>query len=92
MKHECHVEVWSLGRQQLEVSFSYASFSLDTGLILHLSRCIIRLHRMLDMQTIVTDDRGVSLSVTRSNWVAARAVCAGSFGAAFAESFWPLVC
>jgi len=58
---------------------------------------------MHDMQPIVTDNRrvcryvslSVSLSATRSHSVqpfeTARAVCARSFGAAFAKSLWPLV-
>jgi len=61
---------------------------------------------MHEMQTIVTDDRGVcpsvDKSVTRLN-SAASAMCAAhslyrgftarrSFGAAFAKSLWPLVC
>jgi len=49
---------------------------------------------MHEMQTIVTDVRGVCLSVclyvTRLNSVA-RAVCVGSFDAAFAKLLWPLV-
>jgi len=49
---------------------------------------------MYHMQTIVNDNRcvclSVSLSVTRLN-SAAHAVCAGSFGADFAESRWPLL-
>jgi len=54
-----------------------------------------RLHLTHEMQTIVTGDRKsvslpVSLSVTRLN-SAARAVCAGSFGAAFAKSLWPFL-
>jgi len=59
---------------------------------------IIRLHRMHEMQAILTDVRGVclSVSVTRLKSAAARAVyvaclCAGSFGAAFVELLWPLV-
>jgi len=53
---------------------------------------------MHEMQTIVNDVRGVCLSVRLSVSLfvtplnsAARAVCAGSFGAAFAKSLWPLV-
>jgi len=51
------------------------------------------MHKML---AIVTDVRGVSLSVTWLKSVAARAVyaacmCVGSFGAAFAKCLWPLV-
>jgi len=42
---------------------------------------------MHKMQTIVTDVRGVCLSVCH----ATRAVCAGSFVAAFAKLLWPLV-
>jgi len=45
---------------------------------------------MHEMQTIVTDDCGVCLSVMRLN-LATRAVCAGSFGAAFVKSLWPLI-
>jgi len=49
---------------------------------------------MHEMQTIVTDVRGVcpyvSLSVTRLN-SAESAVCEGSFCTAFAKSLWPLV-
>jgi len=44
-------------------------------------------------QTIVTDVRGVCLSVTQLKSVAARAVyavCAGSFGAAFVKLLWPV--
>jgi len=51
----------------------------------------IRLFLMHEMQTVVTDVRGVCLSVTRLN-SAAHTVCAGSFGAAFAKLLWPLVC
>jgi len=59
---------------------------------------VFRLHRMHETQTIVIDVRGVCLSVslsvcltdTRLNSVA-RAVRAGSFGAAFAKLLWPLV-
>jgi len=40
------------------------------------------------MQTIVTDVRGVCLSVTQLN-LAVRAVCAASFGAAFVKLLWP---
>jgi len=58
---------------------------------------------MHEMLTIVTDVRGVCLSVcpsvrqsvcqfvTRLNSAAMRAVCEGSFGAAFAELLWPFV-
>jgi len=50
---------------------------------------------MHEMQTIVTDDRGVCLSVGLSVMqlnLTAHAVSAGSFGAAFTKSLWPLVC
>jgi len=43
---------------------------------------------MHEMQTIVTDDHGVCLSVTLSD---TRLHCTGSFGAAYAKSLWPLV-
>jgi len=50
---------------------------------------------MHEMQTTVSDDRGVCLSVCLSHSVqpfeAARAVCTGSFGAAFAKLLWLLV-
>jgi len=57
-----------------------------------------RLHRI--MLTILTDVRGVCLSVCLSvtrlkSAAAARAVyavCAGSFGATFVKILWPLVC
>jgi len=59
-----------------------------------LLQCVIRLHRMHEMLTILTDVRGVCqsvcLSVTRIK-LAARAVCAWSCGAAFAKCLWPLV-
>jgi len=46
---------------------------------------VIRLHRMHEMQAIVTNVRGVCSSVCQS-------VChAGSFGAAFAKRLWSLV-
>jgi len=45
---------------------------------------------MHQMQTIVTDVRGGCLSVMRLN-SAARAVCAGSFGAVVAKLLWPFV-
>jgi len=53
---------------------------------------------MHDMLTVLTDVRGVCLSVTRLKSAAACAVyvacyvCAGSFGATFAKCLWPLVC
>jgi len=40
---------------------------------------------MHEMLTILTDVRRVCLSVTRLISAAARAVCAGSFGAAFVK-------
>jgi len=46
---------------------------------------------MYEMQTIVTDVRGVCLSARPSVCHAARSVCAGSFGAAFARLLWLLV-
>jgi len=51
---------------------------------------------MHEMQTIVTDVRGVCLSVRPSICHGAKfggecSVC-GSFGAAFAKLLWPLVC
>jgi len=60
---------------------------------------IITLHRLHEMQTIVTDVRGVCLSACLSRGLnrrrrvqcTPRAVCAGSFGAAFAKCLWPLV-
>jgi len=53
---------------------------------------VFRPHQMHEMQAFVTDDRGVCqsvcLSVTRgSTREAARAVCAGSFAAAFDKLF-----
>jgi len=52
---------------------------------------VFRLYRMHEMHNILTDVRGVSqsvcLSVTRLKSAAARAVCAGSFGAAFVNVF-----
>jgi len=58
-----------------------------------------RLHRMYEMLTILTDIRGVCLSVCLSrglHWqqrvqCTPRAVCAVSFGAAFDKCLWPLV-
>jgi len=44
---------------------------------------------MHEMQTIVTDVCGVCRSVTRFK-SAARAVCGGSFGAAFDKLLWRL--
>jgi len=57
------------------------------------SDIIFRLHRMHEMQTIVTDVRGVCLSVCLSRGSSRRRVqCVrGSFGAAFAKLLWPLV-
>jgi len=54
---------------------------------------------MHEMLTIVTDVRGVCLSVCLSSDLnrrrrvqcTPRAVCVGSFGAAFAKHLWPLV-
>jgi len=49
---------------------------------------------MHEMLTIVTDVRGVCLSVCLSrglNRRKPRAVCAGSFCAAFAKCLWPFV-
>jgi len=46
---------------------------------------LVRLHRVHEMQTIVTDVCGVSLSVSHAVNLTARAVCAGSFDAAFAK-------
>jgi len=48
---------------------------------------------MREMQTIVTDDRGVCLSVCLSVCHAAQLsfTVRVSFGAAFAKSLWPLV-
>jgi len=53
---------------------------------------IIGLHRMHELQTIsfVTDVSGVCPSVCLSHG-STRLHCAGSFGAAFAKSLWPLV-
>jgi len=60
-----------------------------------------RLHRMHEMLTILTDVRAVSVSLPvclsrglnrqRRVQCTPRAVCAGSFGAAFARCLWPLV-
>jgi len=56
---------------------------------------VFRLHRMHEMQTIVTDVRGVCQSVRPSVCLSvcysARAVCAVLFGAAFAKLLWRLV-
>jgi len=56
---------------------------------------IIRLHRMHEMQTILTDGRGVCLSCgfnrQRRVQCTQRTVCAGSFGAAFVKLLWPPV-
>jgi len=55
---------------------------------------VFRLHRMHEMQTIVTDVRGVCLSISLSAmWLelsgcvqcVPHAVCTGSFGAAFTK-------
>jgi len=54
---------------------------------------------MRDVLTIVTDVRGVCLSVSLSRSLTRRqcvqcmlhAMCAGSFGEAFAKCLWPLV-
>jgi len=54
---------------------------------------------MHEMLTVVIDVRGVFMSVCLSrslNWrrrmqSTPYAVCVGSFGAAFAKCFWPLV-
>jgi len=51
---------------------------------------------MHEMLTILTDVHGVCLSVSLSvTWLqsaaAPCAMCAGSFGAAFAKCLWPLV-
>jgi len=53
---------------------------------------LFRLHRMHEMQTIVTDVSGVcpSVCLTRG-YSAARAVCAGLFDAAFTKTLWPFV-
>jgi len=48
-----------------------------------------RLHRMHEMQTIVTDLRGVRLSVCHAAHLGFTE--RGLFGAAFAQSLWPLV-
>jgi len=53
---------------------------------------IFKLHRMHEMQTIVTDVRGVYLSVCPSvSLSVTRLTVRGSFSAAFAKSLWPLV-
>jgi len=64
----------------------------DLQLQLRVLYSIIRLHQMYEMQTTVTNVRGV-LSVcssmrytTQLTWLN----CVGSFGAAFAKSLWPL--
>jgi len=46
---------------------------------------------MREMPTIVTDVRGVCLSVTQLK-SAAHALCVGSFSAAFAKLLWPQSC
>jgi len=51
---------------------------------------IIRLHQMHELQTIVTDVRGVCLSVNLSRG-STQLHRVGSFGAIFAKSLWPLV-
>jgi len=45
---------------------------------------------MHEMQTIVTDDRGVCPSVCHAAQLGF--TVRGSFGAAFVKSLWPLVC
>jgi len=45
---------------------------------------------MHEMQTIVTDVRGVCLSVCLSCGCTLHAMSTGSFGAAFVKSLWPL--
>jgi len=55
---------------------------------MHLSSYIFRLHRVHEMQTIVTDYPGVCLSVSLSVMLLH---CVGSFSAAFAKALWPLV-
>jgi len=60
---------------------------------------ITGLHQMREMHTIVTDVRGVCLSICLScslNWqwhvqCTQRAMCVGLFSAAFAKCLWPLV-
>jgi len=70
-------------------------------------KLLFRLHRMHEMQTILTDVCSVCLSVclSRMHWMTParlycwwrcvqcmpRAVCAGSFGAAFTKCLWSLV-
>jgi len=51
--------------------------------------CIIGLHRMHEMQAIVTDVRGVCLSVCHAAQLGF--TVRGSFSEAFVKSVWPLV-
>jgi len=65
-----------------------------------LSVTVIRLHGMHEMLTILADVRRICLSVCLSPGLnrcwrvqcTPRAVCAGSFGAAFVKLLRPLVC